>query len=1131
MATPSNLYTWINGKKYYQDSNSWNLTQYSDTTFKPTEEHTQEYNALTPEWKTTYESTVRATAGQEYIPWQPTPSRNYANDVASQPAYSAQVNPIGVSLWEPPKPNYSAQVNPVGVSLWEPPKIPQTTWTTQSPTSTTPQKTTPTTVTDKYSEWKPMQTLDENMAQNIAWELLDPNDKDPARAERARNIIKARNQSILAENKNIEEKNKAIKDKENAWITAKWEYDTNKAYISNYDDVNSKFNQIRDEYRKSMLPDWSLPAWIAESIATKLWVTVDQVKDPTSLFKNFQYTEEWKNKFWITKHEQSLEDARINNDRAKADTAENLRIQEENVQNQLDDVKATMDKNIAWMTAQGAWSGAMNSSGYLTWINNVKRDWEKTMWRLREMLNNIRSANAKDVGRLTEDYVKSVSRAKSDFEQQLNDFKHNQWVALSDATSKYDPSSNELGKALDEITAKYGANSADITARFLSNMNAIDSHINNNIELNKKAIEFADKQAEKRYSDYIANPAMLSNTSYATISQEVLDGKITDEQGVNLKNTVLNSITNALGKVAQVSEDDLSVIRHLLDIGKTPIDVLAKMQSMDKFKDAVVPVNTIKVWNQTWTYMSDKTKIITDNPKQITNLYTVNNKHHTVYSDGTETIEDVIPEPKDKNAQILQVNGQLYNADTGEWIQSPSQFSWSQWTTGGLDLRDKAKNYPTEASLKNNNPAWITFNNTFAQRLEKAWIKYSKWTDRPENEWGSYFSFPTVEEWLKAYNLLWDSPSYTNLTVWQALNRWGTWNLPWVDTTKKVSDLSESEKDQLKISQIKKESPWMYRELISAWYFWPGGIDIPTQVTQTTSEIDPRATEIAQSIVDQKMTPTQSAYYMKSQWLNQQDQALVDKEASRIRNESKWKLTADEQSIVEWLKNYDLDPSAISRLDKDAKIKILWAAFWDPNYDMKKYKTRQIFMNNWSQWPMNTNNNAITTVTNHMTQLKPALEALQNKDFKTFNRLWNASNTEFWVSETNDAGAIAEAVASEMAKVYKWWNAAPTKDEIAAWKFRISTSLWENQWKDLLKTLAKLMYGKVESNAQAYKRTIGEKPENIFSDEWLQFLRENGVDVSKDFDVPESQQSTSPETSWLQDPDWIKQRNKALGIP
>ena len=198
---------------------------------------------------------------------------------------------------------------------------------------------------------------------------------------------------------------------------------------------------------------------------------------------------------------------------------------------------------------------------------------------------------------------------------------------------------------------------------------------------------------------------------------------------------------------------------------------------------------------------------------------------------------------------------------------------WRSWFTR------QSKNYPTEASLKNNNPAWITFNNTFAQRLEKAWIKYAKWTDRPANEWGSYFSFPTVEEWLKAYNLLWDSPSYTNLTVWQALNRWGLETCLESIQLKKVSDLSESEKDQLKISQIKKNPLNVQRTHIRL-IFLTGGIDIPTQVAQTTSEIDPRATEIAQSIVDQKMTPTQSAYYMKSQWLNQQDQALVDKEAS-----------------------------------------------------------------------------------------------------------------------------------------------------------------------------------------------------------------------------------------------------------
>ena len=68
---------------------------------------------------------------------------------------------------------------------------------------------------------------------------------------------------------------------------------------------------------------------------------------------------------------------------------------------------------------------------------------------------------------------------------------------------------------------------------------------------------------------------------------------------------------------------------------------------------------------------------------------------------------------------------------------------------------------------------------------------------------------------------------------------------------------------------------------------------------------------------------------------------------------------------------------------------------------------------------MATNKIAIATVTNHMAQFKPALEALQNRDFKTFNRLWNATGTEFGLPETKDADTIASAVASEMAKVYK----------------------------------------------------------------------------------------------------------------
>jgi hypothetical protein len=97
---------------------------------------------------------------------------------------------------------------------------------------------------------------------------------------------------------------------------------------------------------------------------------------------------------------------------------------------------------------------------------------------------------------------------------------------------------------------------------------------------------------------------------------------------------------------------------------------------------------------------------------------------------------------------------------------------------------------------------------------------------------------------------------------------------------------------------------------------------------------------------------------------------------------------------VKSLQEYNLDPSKLpggmSKEAQASKKRILAAAFNDPNYDMKKYPAQQALYKSWTSGPMANNNNGITTVTRHMMELKPALEALQNKDFKKFNQLWNA---------------------------------------------------------------------------------------------------------------------------------------------
>ena len=230
-------------------------------------------------------------------------------------------------------------------------------------------------------------------------------------------------------------------------------------------------------------------------------------------------------------------------------------------------------------------------------------------------------------------------------------------------------------------------------------------------------------------------------------------------------------------------------------------------------------------------------------------------------------------------------------------------------------------------------------------------------------------------------------------------------------------------------------------------------------------------------------------------------------------------LSPEDAEIVKRLQNYDIDPNSkiFSWMWKEAvayRRKIFGAAFQNSNYDMKEYPAKAALYKNWTSGKIYENNNWIATVTHHIMELEPALSALQNGDVQKFNKLWNEGATQFWVADPNNADVIANAVASEMAKVYKG-SASPTSDEIAEWRSKIATNLSENQGKGLLKTMAKLLYGKITSNAQNYYRTMGEKPESIFDPESIAFLKKNGVDVSKDFNTWTSTSPTSEPASVL----------------
>lgn len=222
------------------------------------------------------------------------------------------------------------------------------------------------------------------------------------------------------------------------------------------------------------------------------------------------------------------------------------------------------------------------------------------------------------------------------------------------------------------------------------------------------------------------------------------------------------------------------------------------------------------------------------------------------YGDGViynkKTGEIIKTIPRNQASKYNKLDGDtLYDETT--WL-----IIW-QWQTATGDLSVYASQYPREASLKNNNPAWITRNEAFASRLDAAWIPYEKWTPRPANEGGAYFWFPDIESWFAAYDLLRSSPSYTNLTLWQALNRWNTgstskWygnQISWqvgIDPNTKVSQLTPEELRSIQMAQLKRESPWMYKILNQAateWQPQQAEVDLNTELVNRIDRIQQAA--------------------------------------------------------------------------------------------------------------------------------------------------------------------------------------------------------------------------------------------------------------------------------------------------
>ena len=163
--------------------------------------------------------------------------------------------------------------------------------------------------------------------------------------------------------------------------------------------------------------------------------------------------------------------------------------------------------------------------------------------------------------------------------------------------------------------------------------------------------------------------------------------------------------------------------------------------------------------------------------------------------------------------------------DTVKFIESDKEKIKPIHTDNWTDLRLYSWIFPNEASVKNNNPSWLTYNSVFSSTLQRNWINHFKWTSRPTNEWGNYFWFPTIEDGINAHNILWSIKiaKFSNSKLWDLLSSWAVdtesykskfWDI-WNSNVWKIAKDQPSVFREIQLWQLKIESPWMYSTLVN----------------------------------------------------------------------------------------------------------------------------------------------------------------------------------------------------------------------------------------------------------------------------------------------------------------------------
>lgn len=185
-------------------------------------------------------------------------------------------------------------------------------------------------------------------------------------------------------------------------------------------------------------------------------------------------------------------------------------------------------------------------------------------------------------------------------------------------------------------------------------------------------------------------------------------------------------------------------------------------------------------------------------------------------------------------------------------------------------------------------------------------------------------------------------------------------------------------------------------------------------------------------------------------------------------------LDPNMQSIVKGLANYELDLPKISSIRGNQRMQLAAAAKrYDPSFDMTQYGARAAMRKSMTSGNYSQAINSSNLVIQHLDSLKKAAADLGNTDYKMLNagkNLWNSQTGDPAITKFN---TIADAAASELAKVFK--GVGVTSDaEIREWRKNLDPNSSPEQIKASIETaISQLLASRLDTIRSQFGAAMG----------------------------------------------------------